>query len=260
MNLAIRGFSADLGKEPDDTFARDQFPDLKFDHIMANPPFNISDWGGEKYESDPRWQFGRPPVGNANYAWLQHILWKLRPGGRAGVVLATGALNSNVGEERQIRKSMVLNGKVEMIISLPGQIFPNSPTTRVSIWILGNQKSPTKKVLFIDARRLGMMVSRVLRVLTENDIAAIQSTVTKWRENNGYEDTPGFSRCVSLNVIEENGFDLVPGRYIESLSNDDVQVNFEERLHTLGAELFSLRDRVSSLDESIGRNLKKIGF
>mgnify|MGYP003347905812 CR=1 FL=1 len=123
MNLAIRGFAADLGQEPADTFARDQFPDQKFDYILANPPFNISDWGGEKYESDPRWVYGRPPVGNANYAWLQHMLWKLRPGGEAGVVLANGSMSSNQSGEGQIREAMVRGDVVEVMVALPGQLF-----------------------------------------------------------------------------------------------------------------------------------------
>ena len=126
MNLAIRGFAADLGQEPADTFARDQFPDQKFDYILANPPFNISDWGGERYENDPRWVYGRPPVGNANYAWLQHMLWKLRPGGEAGVVLANGSMSSNQSGEGQIREAMVRGDVVEVMVALPGQLFLNT--------------------------------------------------------------------------------------------------------------------------------------
>jgi type I restriction enzyme M protein len=139
MNLAIRGFAADLGQEPADTFARDQFPDQKFDYILANPPFNISDWGGEKYESDPRWVYGRPPVGNANYAWLQHMLWKLRPGGEAGVVLANGSMSSNQSGEGQIREAMVRGDVVEVMVALPGQLFLNTQIP-VCLWFLTNDK------------------------------------------------------------------------------------------------------------------------
>lgn len=145
MNLAIRGFAANLGHEPADTFARDQFPDMKFDYIMANPPFNISDWGGERYENDKRWKYGRPPESNANYAWLQHILWKLNLGGRAGVVLANGSMSSSAVGERQIREAMVRANVVEAMVALPGQLFINTAIP-ACLWFLVNRKtSNTKK-------------------------------------------------------------------------------------------------------------------
>ena len=210
MNLAIRGFAADLGKEPADTFARDQFPDVKFDYIMANPPFNISDWGGEKHESDPRWQFGRPPVGNANYAWLQHMLWKLRPGGQAGVVLANGSMSSNTGGEGQIREAMVRGDVVEVMVALPGQLFLNTQIP-VCLWFLTNDKTMNGRdrsgeTLFIDARQLGTMETRVLKVFTDEDIAKIQETVQSWKTGEGYEDVAGFCKSASLEEIEKNGY------------------------------------------------------
>jgi type I restriction enzyme M protein len=179
MKLAILGFAADLGQEPADTFARDQFPDQKFDYILANPPFSISDWGGEKDENDPRWVYGRPPVGNANYAWLQHMLWKLRPGGEAGVVLANGSMSSNQSGEGQIREAMVRGDVVEVLVALPGQLFLNTQIP-VCLWFLTNDKTQRGRdrrgeTLFIDARQMGTMETRVNRVLTDEDIAKIAS-------------------------------------------------------------------------------------
>ena len=184
MNLAIRGFAADLGKEPGDTFARDQFPDVKFDYIMANPPFNISDWGGEKYEGDVRWQFGRPPAGNANFAWLQHMLWKLRPGGQAGVVLANGSMSSNTGGEGDIREAMVRGDVVEVMVALPGQLFLNTQIP-VCLWFLTNDKTVNGRDVEVKLCSL-MHVNwedgdSCSKVFTDEDIAKIQNTVQSWK-------------------------------------------------------------------------------
>ena len=200
MNLAIRGIAADLGKEPRDTFADDQHADHKFHYILANPHFNDKDWGGDKYESDARWVYGRPPVGNANYAWLQHILWKLRPGGEAGVVLSNGSMNSQTNGEDLIRKSMILSDVVEIMVALPNQIFRNT-TSPACLWFLANDKTQRGRdrrgeTLFIDARQMGSMVSRVERILTDDDIAKVADTVHAWRGDgeveNPYEDVSGF--------------------------------------------------------------------
>ena len=262
MNLAIRGFAADLGKEPGDTFGRDQFPDLKFDYIMANPPFNISDWGGEKYESDPRWQFGRPPVGNANYAWLQHMLWKLRPGGQAGVVLANGSMSSNTGGEGQIREAMVRGDVVEVMVALPGQLFLNTPIP-VCLWFLTNDKTMNGRdrrgeTLFIDARQLGTMETRVLKVFTDEDIAKIQETVQSWKTGEGYEDIAGFCKSASLEEIEKNGFALTPGRYVGALEDGLDDEAFAERISHLGREYKELRAKSLELDEQITSHLEAI--
>lgn len=259
MNLAIRGFSADLGKEPGDTFGRDQFPDLKFDYIMANPPFNISDWGGEKYESDPRWKFGRPPVGNANYAWLQHMLWKLRPGGQAGVVLANGSMSSNTGGEGQIREAMVRGDVVEVMVALPGQLFLNTPIP-VCLWFLTNDKTVNgrdrrNETLFIDARQLGTMETRVLKVFTDTDIAKVQETVQSWKTGEGYEDVAGFCKSVSLEEIEGNGFVLTPGRYVGAEISDESTEEFMERFQDLSKKLRSLNAKGESLQIEIDRSL-----
>ena len=262
MNLAIRGFSADLGKEPADTFARDQFLDLKFDYIMANPPFNISDWGGEKYEGDTRWKFGRPPVGNANYAWLQHMLWKLRPGGQAGVVLANGSMSSNTGGEGQIREAMVRGDVVEVMVALPGQLFLNTQIP-VCLWFLTNDKTMNGRdrrgeTLFIDARQLGTMETRVLKVFTDEDIAKIRDTVRSWKTGENYEDIAGFCKSASLEEIEKNGFVLTPGRYVGAGVYETDGEEFSEKLSRLSTELSEFQSLSTKLDIEITSNLGKL--
>ncbi|MDB0033843.1 type I restriction-modification system subunit M [Alphaproteobacteria bacterium] len=262
MNMAIRGYSADLGKEPNDTFGYDQFPDLKFDYIMANPPFNISDWGGEKYESDPRWKFGRPPVGNANYAWLQHILWKLRPGGQAGVVLANGSMSSNTGGEGKIRESMVRGDVVEVMVALPGQLFLNTQIP-VCLWFLTNDKTKNGRdyrgeTLFINAQQMGTMETRILKVFTDDDIAKIQETVQSWKSGEGYEDIAGFCRSASLEEIEKNGFVLTPGRYVGADLVEISAEEFSEKFYQLKKKLTELNEISSVLDQQIGRALRYI--
>jgi type I restriction enzyme M protein len=260
MNLAIRGFSADLGKEPADTFAKDQFPDLKFDYIMANPPFNISDWGGERYENDPRWKYGRPPVGNANYAWLQHMLWKLKPGGQAGVVLANGSMSSNTGGEGQIREAMIRGDVVEVMVALPGQLFFNTQIP-VCLWFLTTDKTVNGRdrrgeTLFIDARQLGTMETRVFKVLTDADILKIADTVHAWKSGKDYEDVAGFSKSVRLNEIEETGFGLTPGRYVGTEEYEDDGIEFIDKLLKLKNELMTLQKQSSNLDKAIIQNIE----
>jgi type I restriction enzyme M protein len=262
MNLAIRGFSADLGKEPADTFARDQFPDLKFDYIMANPPFNISDWGGEKYESDPRWKFGRPPVGNANYAWLQHMLWKLRPGGQAGVVLANGSMSSNTGGEGQIREAMIRGDVVEVMVSLPGQLFLNTQIP-VCLWFMTNDKTANGRdrrgeTLFIDARQLGSMETRVLKVFTSADIAKIADTVQAWKSGEGYEDVAGFCKSASLDEIEKSGFVLTPGRYVGASEEEMDGEEFNSKIQRMTETLSALKTQGDLLDSKIKSSLSKL--
>ena len=262
MNLAIRGFSADLGKEPADTFAKDQHPDTKFDYIIANPPFNISDWGGEKYEDDPRWVFGRPPVGNANYAWLQHMLWKLRPGGQAGVVLANGSMSSNTSGEGEIREAMIKGDVVEVMIALPGQLFLNTGIP-VCLWFLTNDKTANgrdrcNETLFIDARNLGTMETRVLKVLTDEDIQKVQYTVSSWRTGDGYEDIEGYCKSSTTEEIEKNSFVLTPGRYVGFADEEDDGVPFEEKFRLL-LDTYSKNQSLSNeLDREILNSLKKI--
>ena len=268
MNLAIRGFAADLGQEPADTFARDQHPDQRFDHILANPPFNISDWGGEKYENDPRWQFGRPPAGNANYAWLQHILWKLRPGGQAGVILANGSMSSNQSGEGQIREAMVRGDVVEVMVALPGQLFFNTQIP-ACIWFLCKDKTQRGRdrrgeTLFIDARQLGSMTSRTNRELTQADIDRIAGTVHAWRQDgevaDAYENVPGFCYSARLEEIEKNGFVLTPGRYVGAAEQDEDDEPFDEKMKRLTALLKQQQDEGAKLDAAIARNLAWLGY
>jgi len=262
MNLAIRGLSADLGKEPGDTFGNDQHPDTKFDYIIANPPFNISDWGGEKYEDDPRWVYGRPPVGNANYAWLQHMLWKLRPGGQAGVVLANGSMSSNTGGEGEIRKAMIEGDVVEIMVALPGQLFLNTQIP-VCLWFLTNDKtkngrSRKDETLFIDARNLGTMETRVLKVLTNEDIQRIQYTVSLWRTGDGYEDIEGFCKSSTKEEIEKNNFILTPGRYVGFVDDDDDGVPFQEKIKLGYSNYLNFSKESKQLDKEIVNILKKL--
>ena len=262
MNLAIRGFAADLGKEPADTFARDQFPDLKFDYIMANPPFNVSDWGGEKYENDPRWNYGRPPVGNANYAWLQHMLWKLRPGGQAGVVLANGSMSSNTGGEGQIREAMIRGDVVEVMVALPGQLFLNTPIP-VCLWFLTNDKTKNGRdrrgeTLFIDARQLGTMETRANKVLTDEDIAKIADTTLAWKSGEGYEDVAGFCKSASIDEIKKNGCVLTPGRYVGVGEVTEDKESFDEKTDQLLSDLYLLHEESIALDTKIKLSLNKL--
>jgi len=268
MNLAIRGFAADLGQEPADTFARDQFPDQKFDYILANPPFNISDWGGEKYESDPRWVYGRPPVGNANYAWLQHMLWKLRPGGEAGVVLANGSMSSNQSGEGQIREAMVRGDVVEVMVALPGQLFLNTQIP-VCLWFLTNDKTQRGRdrrgeTLFIDARQLGTMQTRVERILTDADIERIAGTVHAWRGDGevaeAYGDVAGFCYSAKQEEIEKNGFVLTPGRYVGAADQAEDGEPFAQKMQRLTALLKQQQEEGARLDAAIARNLAWLGF
>ena len=264
MNLAIRGFSANLGKEPADTFARDQFPDDRFDYIMANPPFNISDWGGEKYEEDMRWQYGRPPVGNANFAWLQHIVWKLRAGGQAGVVLANGSMSSGTKGEGKIREAMVQGDVVEVMVALPGQLFLNTQIP-VCLWFLTKDKKANGRdrrgeTLFIDARLLGRMETRIQKVFDKEDIAKIGDTVHAWKKGEGYEDMAGFCKSATLEQIEKNDFVLVPGRYVGAAFEEEDTEPFEDKTRRLYGELQDLRKKGVELDKDIQRNLKYLGI
>jgi type I restriction enzyme M protein len=268
MNLAIRGFAADLGQEPADTFARDQHPDQRFDHILANPPFNISDWGGEKYEKDPRWQYGRPPAGNANYAWLQHILWKLRPGGQAGVILANGSMSSNQSGEGQIREAMVRGDVVEVMVALPSQLFFNTQIP-ACVWFLCKDKTQHGRdrrgeTLFIDARQLGAMTSRTNRELTQQDIDRIAGTVHAWRRDGevleSYADVAGFCHSSKLEEIEKNGFVLTPGRYVGAADIEDDGEAFEEKMKRLTSLLKEQQEEGARLDQQIAENLRRLGY
>ena len=258
MNLAIRGFAADLGKTHGDTFGKDQFPDLKFDYILANPHFNDSDWGGEKYENDIRWKYGRPSAGNANYAWLQHIIWKLKNKGQAGVVLSNGSLTS----DDEIRKKIIEDDLIEVIIILPGQLFLNTPVP-CCLWFINKDKTQNgrdrrKETLFIDGRDLGSWNTRTIKELTDKDILKISETVLSWRSASNYKDIKGFCRSVDINEIKKNDFSLNPGRFVGFFENNKKSNTSKEKVELLLAELENLNKEGTQLDKKISEIINEI--
>ncbi|MFM2052961.1 MAG: hypothetical protein RL456_998 [Pseudomonadota bacterium] len=270
MNLAIRGMDCNLGKEPADTFHRDQHPDLKADYVLANPPFNISDWGGERLLDDPRWVHGTPPAGNANYGWLQHILHHLGPRGQAGVVLANGSMSSNQNGEGEIRRAMVEADVVEVMVALPPQLFFNTQIP-ACLWFLAKDKRRNGRdrrgeVLFIDARKLGRMDTRVNRVFDDEDVQRIAATVHRWRadgeagSDQPYADVPGFCRAVKLAEIAEHGHVLTPGRYVGAEATDDDDEAFNDKMERLTAQLAEQMARGAELDAVIREKLGGLGY
>jgi len=243
MNLAVRGIDADIRWNNEGSFHKDELKDLRFDYILANPPFNISDWGGERLRQDARWTYGAPPVGNANYGWLQHILWHLAPNGTAGVVLANGSMSSAQSGEDVIRKAMVDADVVDCMVALPGQLF-YSTQIPACLWFLARNKNPGKnsrdrrgEVLFIDARKLGSLVDRTRKELQDDDIAKIADIYHAWRGGKGYEDVPGFCKAAKLEEIRDHKHVLTPGRYVGAADVEDDDVPFVERFAALQANL-----------------------
>jgi len=222
MNMAIRGIDFNFGKGPADTLNNDQHPDLRADFIMANPPFNIREWWNEKLEGDVRWQFGTPPEGNANFAWLQHMIYHLAPHGSMGLLLANGSMSSTTSGEGDIRAAILEKDLVECMVALPGQLFTNTQIP-ACIWFLTKNKNATitkrdrrGKVLFIDARDKGYMKDRVLRDFTQQDIDSISNIFHAWQEGKNYIDQLGFCKSVRTEEIRKNGYILTPGRYVGS--------------------------------------------
>ncbi|WP_338636538.1 class I SAM-dependent DNA methyltransferase [Spirobacillus cienkowskii] len=268
MNLAIRGLEGDLGEMNADTFHNDQHRDLKADYILANPPFNISDWGGEMLKDDQRWRYGVPSAGNANYAWLQHMVHRLAPNGVAGIVLANGSLSSNQSSEGEIRKKMLEADIIDCIISLPGQLF-YSTQIPASLWFISrnkktapNQKNRSGKVLFIDCRKMGIMTSRVNRELTESEIKEVGRLYHAWRgekECGTYQDKAGFCKSVTLDEIEKNGWVLTPGRYVGAEDVVDDEGSFEEKIINLKNMIFEYFKNSGVLMKQIEKNLKFFG-
>jgi len=263
MNLAIRGIDFNLGREPGDTFTRNQHPDLRADFILANPPFNISDWWHASLTGDPRWEYGQPPAGNANYAWLQHMLYHLKPSGRAGIVLANGSMSSSQNSEGEIRRAMVDADVVEVMIALPGQLFFNTQIP-ACLWFLARQKqSRPGEVLFIDARKLGSMISRVQTELTDEVIARIADTVAAWRGQLGagdYADIPGYCRSVQLAEIAEHGHVLTPGRYVGAEEVEDDDEAFADKMQKLTEQLGEQMAKGAELDALIRQKLGGLGY
>jgi len=267
MNLAIRGLDGNIGPHQADTFHDDLHKTLKADYVLANPPFNISDWGGNKLTEDVRWKYGVPAEGNANYAWLEHIVYHLSPNGVAGVVLANGALSSNTSNEGVIRKNLVDAKLVDAIVALPDKLF-YSTGIPVSLWILNRNKKETTKfkeredeILFIDARNLGTMIDRRHRELSEEDIKKISDTYHNYRNIDGeYEDIKGFCKAAKLDEVREHEYVLTPGRYVGIEEEEDDGIPFEEKMEALTSELGELFKKSRDLEEEIKKNLGGIGY
>ena len=274
MNLAIRGIEGQIAHG--DTFHNDRFPDLKADFILANPPFNVSDWGGERLRGDKRWMFGDPPPGNANFGWVQHIVHHLAPHGVAGFVLANGSMSSNQSNEGEIRKKIIEADLVDCMVALPGQLF-YSTQIPACLWFLARDKKNGRfrdrrgEVLFIDARKMGVMVDRTHRELTEAEIAKIAGMYHLWRGEKdvspaavegrtAYEDIPGFCKAAKLDEIRKHGHVLTPGRYVGAEERDEDDKPFAEKMAQLVAEWRRQQAEAVRLDAAIAANLKELGY
>lgn len=267
MNLAIRGI--DGGQiAHGDSFHNDRHPDLKADYILANPPFNISDWGGERLAGDKRWQYGTPPAGNANFAWVQHIVHHLAPTGVAGFVLANGSMSSNQSGEGEIRKALIEGDLVDCMVALPGQLF-YSTQIPACLWFLARDRRNGKfrdrrgHVLFIDARKLGQLIDRTHRELTDEDVARIANTYHAWRgekEAGEYADVPGFCKSAPLDDMRKHGHVLTPGRYVGAEVQEDDGEPFEEKMQRLVATLREQQAEAAKLDAAIAANLRELGY
>ena len=280
MNLAIRGITGDLRWNNEGTLLKDAFPDMRFDSILANPPFNIKEWGGEHLREDARWKFGAPPLGNANYAWLQHIFHHLAPNGYGAVILANGSMSSNSGGEGEIRKAMVEGDAVDCMVALPNQLFFGTQIP-VCIWIMARDKSGGKhgqrtlrdrrgEVLFLDARKLGHMINRTQKNLSDEDIAKLADTYHAWRNDSSiqnstfniqnYQDISGFCKSATLAEIRAHGHVLTPGRYVgaEDVAEDDEP--FEEKMPRLTAALRERFAKRTVLEKQVNTNLEGMGY
>lgn len=266
MNLAIRGIDGQIAHG--DTFHNDRHPDLKADFILANPPFDISDWGGARLRDDKRWQYGPPPTRNANFAWVQHIVHHLAPAGVAGFVLANGSMSSNQSGEGKIRKSLIEANLVDCMVALPGQLF-YSTQIPACLWFLTRDRKNGKfrdrrgELLFIDARKLGRMVDRTHRELTNEDIQRIADTYHAWRGEKlagEFTDVPGFCKSATLEEVQKHGHVLAPGRYVGAEAQEDDGEPFDKKMKRLVATLREQQAEAAKLDAAIAANLKELGF
>ena len=284
MNLAIRGIEGQIAHG--DSFHNDRHPDLKADFILANPPFNVSDWGGERLVEDKRWQYGTPPKGNANFGWVQHMVHHLAPRGIAGFVLANGSMSSGQSGEGEIRRNLIEADRVDCMVALPGQLF-YSTQIPACLWFLARDRKDGKfrdrrgEVLFIDARKLGRMVDRTHRELTDEDLTRIADTYHSWRKNlpspkspsplmgegwgegegeKPYTDIPGFCKSATLEEVRKHGHVLTPGRYVGAEAQEEDEEPFEDKMKRLVAQLREQQAEAAKLDEAITTNLKELGF
>ncbi|HBC3946438.1 type I restriction-modification system subunit M [Vibrio fluvialis] len=276
MNMAIRGLDYDFGKEPASTYTNDQHPDLRADFIMANPPFNMKEWNTGVDDNDPRWVYGTPPSGNANFAWMQHMLYHLAPDGSQALLLANGSMSSTTNNEGEIRAALVENDLVECMVALPGQLFTNTQIPACIWFLTKNKKARTDKsgrklrdrkgeVLFIDARNLGYMKDRVLRDFTQDDIQKVADLYHAWKtgaEVNGiaYEDQAGFCKSATLEEIKKHDFVLTPGRYVGATEELDDGIPFAEKMAALTAKLSEQFAESATLESEIKKNLAGLGY
>ena len=269
MNLAIRGIEHNLGQHNANSFHDDLHKDLKADFVLANPPFNDSDWGGDRLREDVRWKYGAPPAGNANFGWVQHFIHHLAPTGIAGFVLSNGSMSSNTSGEGEIRKNIIEADIVDCMVALPGQLFYNTMIP-VCLWFIARDKKNSRlrdrrgQVLFIDARKLGAMLDRKHRELTADDIRKIADTYHAWRGDKDcqqkYEDVAGFCMAASLDLIRQHGHVLTPGRYVGAEEIEDDGEPFEEKMTRLATTLRQQQEEAAKLDAAIAANLKELGY
>lgn len=268
MNLAIRGIDVNLGGQNSDSFHNDLHKDLKADFILANPPFNMSDWGGERLREDARWKYGIPPVNNANYTWIQHFIYHIAPNGITGFVMANGSMSTSTSAEFEIRKNIIEADLVDCMITLPGQLFYTTQIP-VCLWFLVRNKKNGKfrdrrgKTLFIDARKMGNLVDRIHKELSDEDISEIATTYHAWRGEKGagkYEDVPGFCKSAKTEDIKEHGYVLTPGRYVGAEAIEEEGEPFEEKMERLTAQLHEQFAQSSKLEATIKKNLKVLGY
>jgi type I restriction enzyme M protein len=266
MNLAIRGIEANLGDRADDSFHRDLHPDLRADFIIANPPFNVSDWYTDALRDDPRWKYGTPPPGNGNYAWIQHFIHHLSPKGVAGFVLANGSLSSKTSGEGEIRKNLVEANLVDCIVALPEKLFFNAGIP-VCLWFVAKDRAGKEhrdrrgEVLFIDARKLGTMATRTLRVLSDDDLGQIASTYHNWRNKKpdaAYEDIAGFCKSASIEEVATHDYVLTPGRYVGAADIEDDGEPIDEKLARLRSQLLAEFDEADRLEKVIRDRLERL--
>ncbi len=271
MNMAIRGIDFDFGKRNADSFLDDQHPDLRADFVMANPPFNIREWWSAKLEDDPRWEYGTPPAGNANFGWIQHMLYHLAPTGSMALLLSNGSMSSNTNNEGDIRKALIDADRVECMVALPGQLFTNTQIP-ACIWLLTKNKSESRstersgkrnrrgEVLFVDARKLGYMKDRVLRDFTPADVKQVADTFHNWQKGTAYADQPGFCFSATLTDIQERDYVLTPGRYVGATDVEDDGIPFATKMTELTAKLGEQLRQSAKLEEQLKTNLKGLGY
>ena len=271
MNMVIRGIDFNFGKQPASTYTHDQHPDLRADFVMANPPFNMKEWNAGVSDEDPRWQYGTPPSGNANFAWLQHMLYHTAPNGSLGLLLANGSMSSNTNNEGAIRKTLIEEDLVECMVALPGQLFTNTQIP-ACIWFLTKNKGERTsaagrklrnrkgEILFIDARKLGFMKDRVLRDFTLDDLSQVTDTFHHWQTGDNYEDEAGFCKSASLTDLQKHDFVLTPGRYVGAVAEEDDGELFSEKMTRLTTTLKAQFEESDRLEAEIKKNLAGLGY